>query len=179
MSVPNLPSLPHPPADGATREYMQHLVNALDYAIGQLNRGEPLKNNVIGGPTGSALAAGDHLIFEGQTWRNYPSATDTITSGTTQTQAGATALTATYNRVTIHGSTDDGVKLPTAIPGRVCVVHNDTATIDLQVWPNTSDAIEGAAADAVGVTKLAAGVVHQYVAADITTWYLISVTTPP
>ena len=65
MSVPNLPSLPHPPADGATREYMQHLVNALDYAIEQLNRGEPIKNNVL-----DNLASGDNLEFDGETWRN-------------------------------------------------------------------------------------------------------------
>jgi hypothetical protein len=65
MSVPNLPSLPHPSADGVTIEYIQHLVNALDFAIEQLNRGEPTKNNIL-----DNLASGDYLQFDGQTFRN-------------------------------------------------------------------------------------------------------------
>lgn len=153
---------------------MDQLVSALEDAIQALNNGEPIKNNVL-----DNLTAGDQLQFDGKTWRNYSAVTDTITSGTTQTQAGATALTSLYNRVTTHGNTDDGVKLPTAFKGKTCTVHNDTATADLQVWPATSDAIEAAAVDAVGVTKLAAGVVHEYVAVDATTWRLISVNTPP
>ncbi|KKK64871.1 hypothetical protein LCGC14_2979860, partial [marine sediment metagenome] len=78
------------------------------------------------------------------------SATDGITSGTTQTQAGATALTSRFNRVATHGNVDDGVKLPTALAGKEVIILNDTAVADLQVWPATDDAIEGAAADAVG-----------------------------
>ncbi len=107
------------------------------------------------------------------------SATDSITSGTTQTQAGATALTSRFNRVSTHGNTDDGVKLPTAVAGMEVTILNDTATADLQVWPATGDAIEAASADAVGVTKIANGVAATYNAVDATTWYLTDQHTTP
>ncbi len=107
------------------------------------------------------------------------SATDSITSGTTQTQAGATALTTRFNRVTTHGNVDDGVKLPNAVAGLSCVILNDTATADLQVWPATEDAIEAGAADAVGVTKIANGVATTYEAVDGTTWYITNQHTTP
>ena len=103
------------------------------------------------------------------------SATDSITSGTTQTQAGATALTSHFNRVATHGNVDDGVKLPTALAGKEVIILNDTATADLQVWPATDDAIEGAAADAVGVTKIANQESITYQAVDATTWYITNI----
>lgn len=127
------------------------------------------------GDTGNIIVADDLKVsgvFSG-------SATNSITSGTTQTQAGATALAANYNRVTTHGNVDDGVKLPSAVAGTTVKIHNDTATADLQVWPNTSDGIEGGSANAVGVTKIGAGVVHVYEAASAVVWYLVdSYTTP-
>ena len=107
------------------------------------------------------------------------SATDSITSGTTQTQVGATALTTRFNRVTTHGNINDGVKLPAAVAGLQCVILNDTATADLQVWPATSDAIEAGAVDAVGVTKIGAGVATTYEAVDGTTWYITNQHTTP
>ena len=107
------------------------------------------------------------------------SATNSITSGTTQTQAGATALTSRFNRVTIHANVDDGVKLPTAIAGKEVIILNDTATADLQVWPATGDAIEAAAVDAVGVTKIAVGVATIYEAVDAITWYITNQHTTP
>ncbi len=100
------------------------------------------------------------------------SATNGITSGTTQTQVGATALKTEFNRVATHANVDDGVKLPTAEAGKQCVIKNDSATADLQVWPNTSDAIESAAVNAVGVTKIGADGSHTYIAVDATTWYI-------
>ena len=100
------------------------------------------------------------------------STVNSITSGTTQTQAGATALTAEFNRVATHGNTDDGVKLPTAVAGLLCVIQNDSATADLQVWPATGDAIESASVNAVGVTKIGADGSTTYIAVDITTWYI-------
>ena len=113
------------------------------------------------------------------TWVVVGSATDSITSGTTQTQAGATALTAGFNRVTTHGNTDDGVKLPAAVRGLEVVILNDTATADLQVWPKTGDAIEAGSVDAVGVTKTGAGVATTYRAVDATTWYIANQFTTP
>ncbi len=107
------------------------------------------------------------------------SATNSITSGTTQTQAGATVLTSRFNRITIHGNTDDGVKLPTAVAGMEVTILNDTATADLQVWPASGDAIEAASADAVGVTKIANAVSATYNAVDAVTWYLTDQHTTP
>ena len=132
----------------------------------------------------------DHMtcIFDGADWfcnisdntaGSLVGATDSITSGTTQTQVGATALTSAFNRVTTHGNTDDGVKLPLAIEGSVVTILNDTATADLQVWPATGDAIEAASVDAVGVTKIAAGVSTTYRAVDATTWYITDQHTTP
>ena len=110
---------------------------------------------------------------------NAISATDSITSGTTQTQAGAAALTSRFNRVTIHANVNDGVKLPSAVSGISVTILNDTVTADLQVWPATGDAIEAAAVDAVGVTKIANGVATTYNAADATTWYITDQHTTP
>ena len=100
------------------------------------------------------------------------SATNSITSGTTQTQVGATALTTIFNRVTTHANVDDGVKLPTAVPGLKITILNGTATADLQVWPATGDAIESAGVNAVGVTKIASAATTTYEAVDATTWYI-------
>ena len=107
------------------------------------------------------------------------SATDSITSGTTQTQAGATTLTSHFNRVTTNANANDGVKLPVALAGKEVIILNDTTPNDLQVWPATGDAIEGAAVDAVGVTKVAAGVATTYEAVDATTWYITNQHTTP
>ncbi len=106
---------------------------------------------------------------------HFVSATNGITSGTTQTQAGATTLTSRFNRISTHGNVDDGVKLPVALAGKEVIVLNDTATADLQVWPATGDAIEAAAADAVGVTKIANQEVITYEAVDATTWYIVNI----
>jgi len=102
-------------------------------------------------------------------------ATDGITSGTTQTQVGATALTSRFNRVAIHANVDDGIKLPAALAGKEVIILNDTAVADLQVWPATGDAIEAASADAVGVTKIANQESITYQAVDATTWYITNI----
>jgi len=99
--------------------------------------------------------------------------TDAITAGTTQTQAGATALTTGANRVTVSAVNLDGVKLPTAFAGARVLVMNKDAAQTIQIWPNTSDAIDGGAADAVDANSLAAGASREYVAMDATNWYTI------
>lgn len=99
------------------------------------------------------------------------SVTDSITAGSTQTQAGATALTTDINRVTVVATASDGVKLPTAAAGLEILIINDDSTDALQVWPNTSDAIDGGAADAVDSNTLAAGSSRRYIAVDATDWY--------
>ena len=101
----------------------------------------------------------------------YQGVTNSITAGTTQTQAGATALTEPINRVTVIGTNGDGVKLPTATAGLSILVLNDDSAQTLKVWPNTSDAIDGGSANAVDANQIAAGASRLYVAIDATNWY--------
>lgn len=100
--------------------------------------------------------------------------TDTITAGTTQTQAGATALTSNINRVTIVGTDGDGVKLPTAVGGASITIINDDSAQSLRVFPNTDDTIDGGAADAVDAVSLQPGEAVTYAAADAVDWYTSS-----
>jgi len=101
------------------------------------------------------------------------SVTDSITAGATQTQAGATALTKDINRVTTVGSDNDGVKLPTAVAGLEILIINADAGQDIQIWPNTGDAINGGSANAVDGTPLGEGASRRYIAMDATNWYSI------
>ena len=95
-----------------------------------------------------------------------------ITAGTTQTMAGATALTKDINIVTINGNDDDGVALPTAVAGKEVMIINSDAAQRLQVWPGNgfSDTIDGGSANAVDPNKLAAGDVRTYAADGSTNW---------
>jgi hypothetical protein len=100
--------------------------------------------------------------------------TNSITAGSTQTQAGATVLTTGIARVTVSGTNGDGVKLPTAVAGQKVLIINDDAAQTIQVWPNTSDAIDGGSADAVDANVLGPGSSREYVASDATNWYTAS-----
>ena len=100
--------------------------------------------------------------------------TNSITAGSTQTQAGATALTTMANRVTVSGTNGDGVKLPTAVAGLEILVINDDSAQTISVWPNTSDAIDGGSANAVDANALEAGSSRRYLAIDGTNWYTAS-----
>ena len=101
------------------------------------------------------------------------SVTDSITAGATQTQAGATALTKDINRVTVVGADNDGVKLPTASAGLEILIINADAGQDIQIWPNTGDAINGGSANAVDGTALGEGATRRYIAMDVTNWYTV------
>jgi len=101
------------------------------------------------------------------------SVTDSITAGATQTQAGATALTKDINRVTVVGADNDGVKLPTASAGLEILIINADAAQDIQIWPNTGDAIDGGSANAVDGTALGEGATRRYIAMDVTNWYTV------
>ena len=99
------------------------------------------------------------------------SVTNSITAGATQTQAGATALTKDINRVTTVGADNDGVKLPTAAAGLEILIINDDTGQDIQIWPNTDDAIDGGSANAVDSNALGEGASRRYIAVDATNWY--------
>jgi hypothetical protein len=100
--------------------------------------------------------------------------TDSISAGSTQTQAGATAITTEVARVTVSGTDGDGVKLPTAVAGQKVLIINDDAAQTIKIWPNTSDAIDGGSADAVDANVLGPGSSREYVASDATNWYTAS-----
>jgi hypothetical protein len=72
---------------------------------------------------------------------------ETVTAGTTQTQAGATALTGFVNYVTT-GTAADGVKLPAErLVGDVIYVVNSSAN-SLNVYPATGGKINNGSANA-------------------------------
>jgi hypothetical protein len=128
------------------------------------------------GASDQALATSDsitHVNFTA-TGYIYSSLTNSITAGTTQTQAGATALTTDVNVVTVSGTNGDGVKLPTAVAGSRVLIINDDAAQTIQIWPNTSDTIDGGSADAVDSNTLAAGIRREYTAADGTDWITVT-----
>lgn len=128
----------------------------------------------------ATLAAGQDLVYlMGQGWKStsssgqqvtsgtfpagnvtltgllYETATDGITSGTTQTQAGATALTAELNRITTNATAGNGVALPAAsAPGLTILVINYTGNA-LQVYGNyaAGDTINGIATG-TGVSQM-------------------------
>jgi hypothetical protein len=69
------------------------------------------------------------------------------TAGTTQTQAGATALTGAVNVVTT-GNANDGVRLPSdRAVGDMLYIVNVSANI-ARVYPSTGGAINGGSANA-------------------------------
>lgn len=59
------------------------------------------------------------------------------------TQGTATALTATYNKVTTVGEADYAVKLPAATATTRVVVLNAAATAALHIFPSSGDNYEG------------------------------------
>jgi hypothetical protein len=74
-----------------------------------------------------------------------------ITSGTTQTQAGATLLTAPFNSVDTNATAGNGVALPASAPGLQIVVLNTTSKT-IQVYGTGSDTVNGAT-NTVGITQ--------------------------
>lgn len=74
-----------------------------------------------------------------------------ITAGTTQTQAGATAVTGPIVNVSTNANAGDGIRLPAAIAGRVIYVANPTANA-VQVYGAGTDTIN-AVATATGVSQ--------------------------
>ena len=104
----------------------------------------------------------------------HRSVTNSITAGSTQTQAGATAMTTGYNRVTVSGTDGDGVKLPTATEGLIVHVVNDDSAQTIKIWPATSDAVDGGSANAVDANVLGFGESRTYFSVDATNWYTVN-----
>jgi hypothetical protein len=123
--------------------------------------------------TSVGVGTGDSPQFTGLTMSGalIKSVTNSITAGSTQSQAGATALTTDINRVTVSGTDGDGVKLPTAVAGAKVEIINDDAAQTIQIWPATGDAIDGGSANAVDANTLAPGSDRTYFSVDATNWY--------
>jgi hypothetical protein len=98
----------------------------------------------------------------------------TVTTGITAYagggQANATLLTSEINVVSTVATTADSVKLPTAAAGLEVTVINTHATNATNVFPNTSDYIDGLAVDTAA--SLAALSTVTYVAISDTNWYI-------
>lgn len=75
------------------------------------------------------------------------------TAGTTQTQAGATAITSTITLGTT-GNADDGYLLPAMTAGRILIIHNVSANA-AKVYANGTETLNGTAGNA-GSTALTA-----------------------
>ena len=97
-------------------------------------------------------------------------AVDSITAGSTQTQAGAKALTGTFNRVTVSGTNGDGVKLPAAVAGLEVTIDNADAAQTIDVWPATGNKIEGGSDNAVDPTSIQFGTSRTYFCVDGDNW---------
>ena len=91
----------------------------------------------------------------------------TATAGTTQTQAGATALTGSINFVTT-GNANDGVLLPAnyARGDMVAIVNSSGAA--LNVYPRTGGAINNGSANAA--KALAANMTGLYISLGSNNW---------
>lgn len=70
-----------------------------------------------------------------------------LTAGTTQTQAGATAMTGSYNVIGTCANLNDGVILPAAGKGSVIMVRNNGAQT-AKIYPPVGGAINGGSANA-------------------------------
>jgi hypothetical protein len=99
---------------------------------------------------------------------HYRSVSAAITAGTTQTQAGATALTSETNNISTCGTASDCVKLPSAVAGMRIIIRNSGAQV-AAIWPASGDDL-GAGVNTVSATTLATGKTVQYDAIDATNW---------
>lgn len=93
-----------------------------------------------------------------------------VTASTTQTQAGATALTSQYVEVDTVANDADAVKLITASTGQSQTIRNEGANA-LQVFPASGDSINGGAVDAADQDNILPGWQRTYFSVDATSWY--------
>lgn len=114
----------------------------------------------------------DPITTLGTSWNYFfaRSAKRGLTAGTTQTQGGATAMTASINEFSTVANTNDGGALPddTAIGEQVMVVNNGANA--LKVWPASGDSINDGATDAADTETIAAGAYRIYTRQTATKW---------
>lgn len=98
----------------------------------------------------NTLASPTWLLIAGGAGVTAFSSTDAVTAAGAA-QGTATALTTTINHVTTVAAGANGVALPAAVAGDMCVVVNAQQTALLQVYGNGTDTINGVAT-ATGVS---------------------------
>lgn len=132
-------------------------------------------NAAITVPPGGSVLLRAVSAVDWQADVSKPSTATSITAGTTQTQAGATVLAATFNEVTTVTTDNDGVALPSAAAGSHVYIKNSGAKV-LKIYPanGASDTINGLAADAA--IFLAAGQSIELWALSATAWQSITAT---
>ena len=97
-----------------------------------------------------------------------------LTAGTTQTAAGATALTGAFNTVTAVAADNDGVILPAGRgQGDIVVVANLDAAQDIKVYPSTGGSINGGSANAAWVVGQQQVVQFVQIGTDGLSWLAI------
>lgn len=97
-----------------------------------------------------------------------------LTAGTTQTQAGGTALTAEVNIFGTVANAKDAGTLPAAAAGKRCVVVNIGANL-MSIFPASGDDL-GTGVDTVDY--IAVGEIVEFIAYDATTWIARKTPTP-
>ena len=100
---------------------------------------------------------------------DFEGVTATVTAGTTQTQAGGTALTAEVNEVSTVANDMDAVTLPTAVAGKRCLVINNGAK-RLQIFPFLGDDLGEGVNNS---SSLSADANIMFFAYDTTNWEVI------
>ncbi len=113
--------------------------------------------------------------------RSVGGVTTGLTAGTTQTAAGATALTGAINTVTVVGTDNDGVILPAGRgQGDTILVANLDSAQDIKLYPNTGGTINGAAANTPLVVGQQQVVECTQIGTDGLTWLVLlgAVATP-
>jgi len=116
----------------------------------------------------SALVESVRLLFEANRVKYQ-----TVTAGTTHTQAGATQLTGTINNIDTVANASDAVRLPPASENDTVELRNTGANA-AAVWPASGDSIDGGAANAVDTNTLAANASRRYFAITSSAWITLS-----
>lgn len=103
--------------------------------------------------------------------RDFTTAATGITAAAASDQAGATPLTAAFNRVTTVATAGDSVRLPSAVPGASLFVTNASAT-SMDVFPATGQSINALSANAA--FAMAGGVTAMFICSVAGTWNTIT-----
>ncbi len=137
-------------------------------------------NNIVIGADADCVAGDDNQVSIGTSASRVQFLPGglfrrSITAGITANAGGggvgsAVALVSDINQISICGSGNDSVVLPTAVPGYLILVINNGAQT-LGVWPHTSDDLGGGVDTLVG---LAAGANITYVCYTNALWVAVT-----